>query len=76
MGMLDCDSPFRKHFEELKKSIWEYGDKASELQIKRKNVYTGWSGYSGLALESQWRRQTQIMHDFMFRIMLIEKHCK
>ena len=76
MGMLDCDSPFRKHFEELKKSIWEYGDKANELQIKRKNAYTGWSGYSGLALESQWRRPTQILHDFMFRIMLIEKYCK
>lgn len=76
MGMLDSDSSFRQHFEELKKRIWEYGDKASELQIKRKDAYTGWSGYSGLALESQWQRPMQIMHDFMFRVMLIEKYCK
>ena len=74
MGMLDGDSPFRQHFEELKKSILEYGDKASELQVKRKGAYTGWSGYSGLALESQWRKPMQIMHDFMFRILLIEKY--
>lgn len=74
MGMLDGDSPFRQHFEELKKSILEYGDKASELQVKRKDAYTGWSGYSGLALESQWRKPMQIMHDFMFRILLIEKY--
>lgn len=74
MGMLDSDSPFRQHYEELKKSILEYGDKASELQIKRKGAYTGWSGYSGLALESQWRKPTQIMYDFLFRILLIEKY--
>lgn len=76
MGMLDCDSPFRKHFEEMKRSIFEYGDKASELQIKKKNAYMSWSGYSGLALESQWRSPAHIIHDFMFRLMLIEKYCK
>ncbi len=74
MGMLKGESPFRQHFEELKKNILKYGDKWSELQIKRKEIYANWSGYSGLALEGHWSGVVQIMHDLMFRVVLIDKY--
>lgn len=74
MGMLGKDSPYRKHFEELKEHVLKQDDKFMEYTNKRNGSYVGWSGYSGIALEGDGKKQQERMRDFMFRVLLIDKY--
>ena len=76
MGMLRENSQFRKHFDKLRDDVFTDSNVIYEYtQKNRKNMYTGWSGYSGMALEGDWEVDKQKIRDFMFRILLIDKFC-
>lgn len=74
MGMLGKESPFRKHFEELKDHVLKQDDKFNEYTKDRNGSYIGWSGYSGSALEGDGKTQQERMRDFMLRVLLIDKY--
>lgn len=73
LGMLGSGSPFRKHFERLKEVLLKQNGSLNEFAIK-KEEYIGWSGYSGMALEGDWKVRQQKERDFMFRVLLIDKY--
>lgn len=73
LGMLGSGSPFRKHFERLKEVLLKQNGSLNEFAIK-KEEYIGWSGYSGMALEGDWKVRQQRERDFMFRVLLIDKY--
>lgn len=74
MGMLGAESPFRKHFEELKERVLKHDDSIKQHIKNRKSMYVNWSGYSGIALEGEWKLEQQRLRDFMFRVLLIDKY--
>lgn len=74
MGMLGAESPFRNHFEEMKGRVLRQDDSVDQAVKNRKGMYVDWSGYSGIALEGEWKLKQQRMRDFMFRILLIDKY--
>lgn len=74
MGMLGKESPFRKHFEDLKKHVLKQDVKFNEYTRDKNGSYIGWSGYSGSALEGDGETQQERMRDFMFRVLLIDKY--
>lgn len=75
MGMLGENSPFRVHFEELKNHVLQQDESFLAYTKSRNRSYTGWSGYSGIALEEDGRAQQPRMRDFMFRILLVNAYC-
>lgn len=74
MGMLGINSPFRKHFEELKKHVLKQDESFCQYIRIKNNTYVNWSGYSGIALEGDGKTKRQRMCDFMFRVLLIDKY--
>lgn len=74
MGMLEKESRFRKHYDKFKEDILMQNESIIDNAKKRKGMYVGWSGYSGIALEGDWKTKQQILRDFMFRILLIDKY--
>lgn len=74
MGMLGKKSPFRKHFEKFKGDVFCQSESIIKYAKKDKGIYLGWSGYSGMALEGNWKTTQQIIRDFMFRLLLIDKY--
>ena len=74
MGMLGTESPFRRHFEELKEHVLQQNDRIKQYTRKRKKMYVNWSGYSGMALEGEWELEQQRIRDFIFRILLIDHY--
>lgn len=74
MGMLGEGSPFRKHFEKLKENVLKQNDIVMEYTKAKKGMYVNWSGYSGIALEGEWKTAQQRIRDFVFRVLLIDKY--
>ena len=74
MGMLGKDSPFRKHFEDLKKKVFANNEYLDEYTKKKNNSFVGWSGYSGISLEGYGKNQQQRIRDFIFRVLIIDKY--
>ena len=74
MGMLGTESPFWRHFEELKGHVLQQKDSIKQYTRKRKNMYVNWSGYSGMALEGKWELDQQRIRDFIFRVLLIDHY--
>lgn len=74
MGMLGKESLFRKHYDKFKEYILIQNESIIDNAKKKKGMYVGWSGYSGIALEGDWKAKQQIMRDFMFRVLLIDKY--
>lgn len=74
MGMLGKESPFRKHFEELKEHVLKQDEQFDKYTKDKNGSYIGWSGYSGSALEGNGETQQERMRDFMFRVLLIDKY--
>jgi hypothetical protein len=70
MGMLGLGSPFRPHFGNLLSRL----DKTEGFFIERydKKAFLYWSGYSGLALEDDWGKESRRINDMTFRVYLIE----
>jgi hypothetical protein len=70
MGMLGPGSPFRPHFVNLLSRL----DKTEGFFTERydKKAFLSWSGYSGLALEGDWQKQSRRVNDMTFRVCLIE----
>lgn len=66
---LDQTSPFRKVLDALE--FDPAGTDAWFRQSYKKLGFTGWSGYSGLALEESWRQKPSRYRDFVFRLLLI-----
>ncbi len=75
MGMLSKNSPFREYFDEFQEEIMNQSDNVIEYAKKKKSMYIGWSGYSGCALEGDWKTKQQVIRDFLFRVMIIDKYC-
>lgn len=76
MGMLGKESPFRKHFEELKEIVYEQNERLNEYTEDRNGSYIGWSGYSGSALEGDGKTKQERVRDFIFRVLLMDKYSK
>lgn len=74
MGMLGTESMFRWHFEKFKEEVLKRSECIMEYTKNRKKMYVEWSGYSGIALEDDWKTKQQIMRDFVFRVLLIDKY--
>lgn len=74
MGMLGQDSPFRKHFEDLKNQVINNDGVLVEYTKKRNGSFVGWSGYSGISLEGDGRNQQQRIRDLLFRVLIIDKY--
>ena len=72
--MLGTESPFWRHFEELKGHVLQQKDSIKQYTRKRKNMYVNWSGYSGMALEGKWELDQQRIRDFIFRVLLIDHY--
>jgi hypothetical protein len=69
MGMMDAASPFRVHFNRLMARVDANGGWFADNFDKAGN--TNWSGYSGMALEDEWRVRQRKVNDFTFRCYLI-----
>ena len=69
LGMLNEGSPFRKHLESLAGLLRENG--GLFLEDFSKNGYVFWSGYSGMALEDDWKIRQRRVNDLTFRSRLI-----
>jgi len=72
MGMMDTDSPFRAHFDRLMAKVDANGGWFTDSYVK--TGYMAWSGYSGMALEDDWRIGQRKMNDFTFRCHLIRAY--
>lgn len=69
MGLLTPDSPFYPHVSALARRLRENG--GFFLDDFPKNGMVFWSGYSGMALENDWRLRQRRVNDLTFRSHLI-----
>lgn len=69
MGLLEPDSPFRPHLENLALRLRQNG--GFFLDDFSKNGWVFWSGYSGMALENDWKIRQKRVNDLTFRSQLI-----
>lgn len=70
MGVLTEDSPFRKHIEHLISSVMS--SEGFFLDRFDKKSFINWSGYSGMALEDDWKTNQKRINDLTFRVYLIQ----